>query len=375
MHVIEAMHRGGAESLVIEHVRHARPGIETWVVAMNRGGPAFDDAVAAGAHGVVLGKGSARLGGLRRLAGLMREHRIDAVNGHNPSGGLYGALAARAAGVAMVVRTEHSFHYPGRGSRAYALWEPIATALTRHIVCVCEAARRSHVERLPWAAGRFVTILNGISDLAAGPARAEVRRRLGLGDGERVVLTIGSLTPQKAQDLLIQAWARRRGRSGGDVLLLAGEGPLRDSLEARVTALGLGGSVRFLGPRSDVPDLMVAADVFALSSVREGLSVTLLEAMRAGRPCVATRVGGNGEAIEDGVTGSLVPSGDPDALAAAFDHLLGDPVLRASMGRAARDRWERDFTAERMVRETEALYGSSPPGADARASRGAGAGR
>ncbi len=103
---------------------------------------------------------------------------------------------------------------------------------------------------------------------------------------------------------------------------------------------------------------MAAADVFVLSSVREGLSVTLLEAMRAGRPAVATRIGGNTEAVEDGVTGTIVPAGDPAALGAARGALLGDPARAAAAGEAARRRFEQRFRAERMVRETEAIYAS-----------------
>jgi len=116
--------------------------------------------------------------------------------------------------------------------------------------------------------------------------------------------------------------------------------------------------VRFLGPRLDAADLLEACDVFALCSVREGLSITLLEAMRAGRAAVATRIGGNGEALEEGVTGLLVPPGDPPALAAAIGALLANPARRAAMGEAARARWAARFTAERMVRDTEAIYRS-----------------
>lgn len=355
-HVIEAMHQGGAESLVVEHARLAGPGVETLVVALNRGGPSLEDARRAGARVAMLGKGGARATGLFRLAGLLRRERVDVVNGHNPTGGLYGALAGAAAGVPVVIRTEHSIHYPGRHSVLYPALEAASTLIARRVVCVCAAVLHSHVRRLPWAAERFVTVANGISPAPHTRPRDAIRAELGVEPADPTVLTIGSLTAQKAQHDLLEAFAsvsvaRPRAR-----LLIAGDGPRRAELEARAAALGLGSRARFLGARLDAADLLVACDVFALSSTREGLSITLLEAMRAGRPCVATRVGGNPEAVADGVTGSIVPPRDPAALGAALGRLLDDRALAETMGAAGRERFAARFTAERMVRETESLY-------------------
>jgi glycosyltransferase involved in cell wall biosynthesis len=147
-------------------------------------------------------------------------------------------------------------------------------------------------------------------------------------------------------------------------LFVAGEGRLESALRARHARLGLGDRAVFLGARLDVADLVAACDVFVLSSSREGLSVTLLEAMRAGRACVATDVGGNAEAVEQGVTGRVVPPGDATALGDALAEALAEPAALVAWGRAGRERWERLFTAERMVRETERLY------ADVLAARG-----
>jgi len=201
MHVVEAMHQGGAESLVVEHVRHAAPGVASVVVALNRGGPALEAAAAAGAETVLLAKGGARVQAIGRLVSLMRDGRVDVVNGHNPTGATYATFAARAAGVPCVVRTEHSIHYPGRGFRLYAPVEAAITLLADRVLCVCEAARRSHACRMRWADARFVTVLNGVSGAGAeAGARGRVRAALGLGDDVPVALTVGSLTPQKSQD-------------------------------------------------------------------------------------------------------------------------------------------------------------------------------
>jgi L-malate glycosyltransferase len=353
LHVIEAMDRGGAESLIVELARHAGPGDELTVCALNRGGPALEAARAAGARVTTLagtGHGARAL----RLAALARERRAQVIHGHNPTGGLYAALAGLLVPGAVVVRTEHSLRYPGRHSRFYPALEALANRLTARVICVCEAVRASHLARYPGQAGRFVTIRNGVSD-AVALDRGAARRALGLGD-EPVALTVGSLTPQKAQDVLLGAFARAGTALPGARLLLAGEGRLRAALEERARALGVAGRVRFLGARDDVDELLAAADVFALSSRREGLPVTLLEAMRAGRAAVATRAGGCGEALADGVTGRLAEPGDEAGLADALVALLGDAVARARMGAAARERWAREFTAARMAAETAALY-------------------
>jgi glycosyltransferase involved in cell wall biosynthesis len=351
------MATGGAESLILEHIRHAGPGVVSHVCALNRGGPAFEAVRALGAPCRVLDKGGDHLGGLRRLAALMREWGIDVVNGHNPTGALYGTLAGRQAGVDVVVRTEHSIQYPGRHSGFYqALLEPLITAQSDAVICICEASRASHARRLRWADRRFVTVLNGISPGPPSAGRGRARHELRLPEEAKVVLTVGSLTWQKAQHDLVDAFAEVSRPAPAAVLLIAGDGRLREPLVARAAERGVAGRVRFLGNRGDVPDLMEAADVFVLSSVREGLSVTLLEAMRAGRPAVVTDVGGNPEVVVDGETGRVVPVGDPAALARAISGLLADPAIARRMGEAGRERWRSRFTAERMVRETEALY-------------------
>jgi glycosyltransferase involved in cell wall biosynthesis len=356
VHVIESMRRGGAESVVVEHARHAASDVEVIVVALNHGGPALEEARDAGARTHRLGKGGARLGGIRRLADILRTEHPDVVNGHNPTGGLYAVAAARLAGIPIVFRTEHSIHYPGRHSALYPILEPLATVFTRRVVCVCQAVLESHVSRLPWAARRFVTVANGISPAPHTRPREVVRRELGLAATDTFVLSVGSLTPQKAQDVMIDAFARVLPRVPTARLMIAGEGPLRAPFERRIAQLGLTERIWLLGDRSDTPELMAAADLFVLSSQREGLPMTLIEAMRAGCATVSTRIGGTGEVVVDEVTGRLVEMGNSAAFAEAMLELLADDERRRAYGAAGRDRYEARFTAERMVRETEALY-------------------
>jgi glycosyltransferase involved in cell wall biosynthesis len=212
-------------------------------------------------------------------------------------------------------------------------------------------------------ARRFVTVANGISPAPRTRPRQAVREALELEGHTLGILHVGSLTRQKAQHVLLEAFASVRMEVPQAVLLIAGDGPLRTALETQAMDLGVLEGVRFLGDRDDVADLMEACDVFVLSSIREGLPVTLLEAMRAGRPSIVTDAGGCPEAVVDGKTGAIVPCGDALALAAAVAGILRDETLMRRMGHAARARWHERFTAERMVGETEALYGLRPTAA------------
>jgi len=355
LHVVESMRRGGAETVVVEHVRRAAADVEPLVCALNHGGPALELARAAGAPVFVLGK-RGPAAGVGALAALIRREGVQLVNGHNASGGLYAALAARLAGSPPVYRTEHTIHYAGRHSILYPALEPLATALTRRVVCVCQAVLESHVSRLPWAARRFVNVANGISPAPHTRPREDVRRGLGVAPGQPLVLSVGSLTRQKAQEVLLEAFAAAAVAAPGARLVIAGDGPLRASLEARVAALGIGARVTLAGAREDAADLMDACDAFVLSSEREGLPMTVLEAMRAGRAVVSTRIGGTPEAVVDGETGLLAPVGDAAALGRALGALLADPERRRALGEAGRRRWIERFTAARMVADTEALY-------------------
>jgi L-malate glycosyltransferase len=357
MHVINAMNLGGAEMVVLEHVRQAGPGVETTICAVNQGGWAMQEAERLGARPLVLGKGGGRIGAMRRLVAYLQRERIHVVNGHNPSGGFYAALGGRLAGVPVIVRTEHSVRHPGKHSGLYdSALEPVLTGLTHRVICVCEAVRASQLARMRWGATKFVTVLNGIASAAPAETRDATRAALGLAADDLAILTVASLTPAKAQHVLVEAFADVARALPRARLLFAGDGPLRAPLEAQVAALGLGAGVRFLGVRKDVRDLLAAADLYVLSSVREGLSMSVLEAMRAGRACVVTDVGGNAEAVAPDVNGLVVPPSDARALGAALAAALADTGRLAAWGQAARRRWEASFTAEKMVRDTETLY-------------------
>jgi glycosyltransferase involved in cell wall biosynthesis len=202
---------------------------------------------------------------------------------------------------------------------------------------------------------KIVVIPNGIG-AAAPPAAGNRSETLHVGDGDRVIGTISRLVWKRGNEELLEAAALVRHAIPSATLVVVGDGPLRPALEARARELGLNDGVRFLGAVPQAARLLPHFDVFILSSVLEGMSNSLLEAMAAGRPVVATRVGGNPEVVVEGETGFLVPPKDPRALADAVLRLLRDRELAHRFGEAARRRVESQFSLEQMVHRMEDLY-------------------
>ena len=203
---------------------------------------------------------------------------------------------------------------------------------------------------------RIRLVYEGVADRAPWPGGAEALRSLGVPEGSPVVGNVAALTGHKDHATLIEAAGLVLRARTETRFVMVGEGPLRRELEARVREGGLAGRVVFAGFRDDVDRLLPAFDVFCLSSQLEGLGTSVLDAMAFGRPVVATAAGGIPEAVEDGVTGRLVPVRDPVALAGALLDLLRDPGTRRAMGDAGRKRFLARFTADRMAEETLRVY-------------------
>jgi glycosyltransferase involved in cell wall biosynthesis len=204
-------------------------------------------------------------------------------------------------------------------------------------------------------AEKLSTISSSVDPKAFDPAAGmRLRKAHETGDGAVVVLALASLVRRKGLDVLLEAVARIRDLDL--VLWIAGDGPERATLEAQTDRLGLAPRVRFLGRRDDAPDLVAACDVFVLPSRREGLGVAALEAMAAGKPVVASRVGGLGETVLDGLTGLLVEPEDARGLARAIEQVARDPELRQRLGAAGRARISEAYLPEQMVAAYEKLY-------------------
>jgi glycosyltransferase involved in cell wall biosynthesis len=299
-----------------------------------------------------------------RLRRLVRERRYDIVHTHMPAP----AVAARvllawgrnSSSGPRLVHTEHNlWHRYRRATR----WANAATYRRNSaVIAVSKAVAQTIApNRLPGAAGPAAPlrlIYHGVDHTALRPrpeARDAARDRLGLPRAARVVASVGNFTPKKDQRTLIEALALLRADHPSTRLVLVGAGPLQDQLSAHAQAAGVADQVVFTGTRSDVPELLPAFDVFALSSRQEGLPVAVMEALACGLPVVATRVGGLPEIVTDGVEGRLVAPADPAGLAAALGEVLGDDRLRARMGAAAAVR-SREFDIAAAQRQIEDVY-------------------
>ncbi len=183
-----------------------------------------------------------------------------------------------------------------------------------------------------------------------------LRRALCLPQDVVVIGTVGRLDPVKDHPNLLRAFASLSQWDEAARLIIVGDGPMRKEIESEVHELNVVDKVKLLGERKDIADILRAVDIFALTSIAEGISNTILEAMATGLPVVATRVGGNPELVRHGVTGQLVPSGDVAALKSALASYARDPELRGVHGKAARQRAVEKFSLERMAAEYEKLY-------------------
>jgi glycosyltransferase involved in cell wall biosynthesis len=356
LHMMESSDPGGAERMLLSLLERLDPASYRSIVVTWREGWLNEQVRRLGVPVTALPLGR-RLdpAWLVRCVRLMREWGIGLVHAHEFTMNVYACLLSRLTGVPAVTTVHGKGYYGERAHRRLA-YRFVARASFR-MVAVSRDIRRYLADDLGVRPDALETIYNGIAAAAVPEGEGRrLRRELGLAPGQPVIGTVGNLFPVKGHTYLLQAMAGLAPRHPDLVLLLVGRPLLRQQLEAEARALGVAGRVRFLGFRDDVQALLDAMDVFVLPSLSEGLSLSLLEAMAAGLPVVATAVGGNPELVREGETGYLVPPRDPAALASAIGRLLVDRASAQAFGAAGRRRVLEEFSAERMVERYEALY-------------------
>lgn len=287
----------------------------------------------------------------------------DLVHAHGVRAGLAAGAAARSDAVSHLVVTVHNAVFePGptrRGAETVANRMLALLAETR--ICVSEDLARAARAAAPAKAGSVLVIPVGSDTTPPAPETVEAARaELGLAPSQPLIASVGRLDPQKGFDLLVEAASRLDG-SPAPLIVICGEGPERPELERRIAALEVGARVRLLGNRRDVKAVIAAADAFCMPSRWEGSPLALHEALAAGRPVVATAVGGIPELLAFGEAGLLVPPEDPAALAAALTRLLSDPALSdrlSARSTEAAAAWpDAAATARRVVDVYEELLG------------------
>ena len=357
LHVVLSLTPGGTEHLVVELCKRLRPEFRVAVCCLDTDGAWAADVRKGGVEVTSLGRRHGFRPDLgRRIAQLAAERQLTVLHCHQYSPFVYGRIATYWNRRLKLVYTEH-----GRLSDAPPTWKrrlvnPMLSRFDGAIVGVSHELRHYMIDS-GFPSGAVSVIHNGIApgSLPSVIDRQRARRSLGLDDHAFVAATVARLDPVKDLMTLLEAFVTVRRRIPSARLVIVGDGPERERLAARAERSDLAGAVHITGYRSDVRALLPAADVYVSSSISEGVSLTILEAMAAGVPVVATAVGGTPEILEDG-GGLLVPSRDTDQLASAILSLAVDRRRRTDMAAAARRRLETSFTIDRMVEDYARTY-------------------
>ena len=355
--VIPSLRMGGLENVAVRLVEHLTEFADQAVVTPGGTGPVAKR-VAAGVPVFPLGETHRPdKWNAVRMARLFRQLRPDIVHTRNWTC-IDAILGARLAGVRVVIHGEHGREAgdpDGRNARRRQVRRLLSPFVTEFVTVSRDLARWL-VEDVRVPARKVSTIYNGVdTQRYVGGDRADARQALGIPVDWTVAGTVGRLDPVKDQACLIRAFARAAGEAKS-VLVIVGDGPCREQLATLVKELAIGDRVRLLGERNDIPLILRALDVFVLSSIGEGISNAILEAMAAGLPVIATRVGGNVELVRDAFTGRLIEPRRPEALAEALSAYFDDPVLARAHGAAGRERVATDFGLDRMLAEYMSLY-------------------
>lgn len=301
-----------------------------------------------------------------KLRQFLKREEVRLVHAHQYTPFFYAAFSRFLGGGPPILFTEHGRFFPDGPNRKRMWINPWLLRKSDRVIAVGECVREAlfHFEGIP--RGKVDVIYNGVDldRFAPTGSRAATRCELGVAEDEFVLLTVARLDSIKDHATSVRAMAELRRRVPKLKLLLAGDGPERGNLESLIRQTGTEGTVRMLGLRRDVPRLMEAADGFLLTSVSEGIPLTLIEAMGASLPIVATRVGGIPEVVEEGVTGLLVPAGNAAAVAEALVSLERDRGFARSLGQKGHQVAHRRFREDDMIRHYEDVYRRMLQGTD-----------
>ncbi len=379
LHTVRSLRLDGVTKVVLRNVAHRRSGDFRHLVCSMLAGEAngastlADECRAAGVEPAFVGhRGVASAPrSIARIVRLIRRERIDIIHCNRTLDLALAGAAARICGVPVI----NTLHWLGRTTdhpedgdpsslrrRAEMQMPALLNRLFADRIIAVSGAVRESFAGLPGFPTDRVTVTYPGQDVSPpespGETRKRVRAALGIGHDQPVILNVGRLHPVKGQAHLVPMMLRVRARVPDALLLIAGDGELRDTLQHRIAAEGLADAVRMLGARDDVDALLAGSDVLVLASESEAAPLPLFEAMRAAKPVVATAVGGVPEIVASGRSGFVVPRADPSAMADAVITLLAAPVRAAEMGATGYRLLVERFDIDRAVESLEALYRS-----------------
>ena len=287
------------------------------------------------------------------------------VHTHSSKAGILGRLAAKLAGVPIIVHTPHGHvfygYYEPILTRLFLLVERIWAKLTDRIVTLTEKGKQEHIQLKVAPTDKFAVIPSGVElrdFLRVQKSSPTLRQELGIVSGDRVVGSVGRFVPIKGYRYFLEAAKEILDQQSDVLFLLVGDGPLEEELKAFAEALGIAPRAVFAGYRADVAKMIALMDVFVLPSLNEGMGKVVVEAMAEGKPVVATKVGGVPELVLDNLTGILCPPKDSFAMAEAILKLLRNKELARKMGAEGRKRVYPRYDAKVMVEKIERLYGN-----------------
>lgn len=348
IHIITSLNFGGAEIMLLDLARgFPQEFFEVKVATVVRGGVLVEDFRAAGIETHIFQKkGKLGLGVIWKLWRFLRREKSDVVHTHLFGGDTWGRIAAVLAGAPVIISTEHNTNFDEGWMKRKT--KKFLSYFTKKIVAVSEAVKNYSVSRDKIKAKKIIVIANGINlEKFAGIPEKE------FGDPP-VIGIVGRLEEQKGHKYLFEALNLIKAIPW--VLWVVGDGSRKAELERLAKDLNLRERIIFLGARKNIAEILSGIDIFVFPSLWEGLGLAVLEAAAAGKPIVASRVGGIPEIIDDGKTGILVEPKNVKSLADGLEHVLLGKVDAREMGERAREMVKKKFSAEKMVEEYEKLY-------------------
>lgn len=299
---------------------------------------------------------------LKFILNIIKNEHIDIIHVHNPNPNHYVALSMILSCVNVSIRTEHNIFYKGRVRSWYPILNTLLGLFNSKIVGVSEMLMNTHIKKDLLNKHKYTYIHNGIekknglAEQFQGFDLGREKNKLNIAADAVVIGTVANIHKQKGIDMFLEAAKIVNAQYPETHFLIVGDGVLKEKMQTYAKQLSIEKKVSFAGYREDATLLMNGIDIFVLASLWEGFPITILEAMRAGKPCVVTDVGGNKEAVADGETGFVVPSKRPDLIADRINNLLASSEKRDKFGKAGKNVFESKFTVQAMVEKTEKIY-------------------
>lgn len=359
LYIIWSLEVGGAERIVISLAKYInKEKYNPIVCCLNHKGKLAEELEKIGIKVIALNKKPGiDLSIIPKLIRVIKDNRIHIVHTHLWTADFWGRIAAKFSEVPVIISTAHNVDC--WKPKIFLFIDKLLTGFSDIIIAVSEEVKNFYLKTAKLPREKIITVFNGIELAKFDPSAAnkiDKTKEFNFSPNDKVIGIIGRLVEQKGQVYFLEMMRILKQKYPDIKGLVIGEGPLKEKLIHKAKELQLEKSVVFTGLRKDIPDLLNFIDILVSSSTYEGLPMILLEAMAAGKPIVATRVGGNPEIIDDGKTGFLVPAKDPQALVDRVASLLDDNEYSKKIGDSAQEKVKKLYSIEKMLQDTENIY-------------------